>query len=68
MSLTPDDSCKLSQKGWVDSDEEKINNIPKLCPRCGSKRLWIINAANLCGVYQVYCLNLKCRWMKEYEV
>jgi len=67
MSLTQDDSCKLSQKGWIDSDEEKTNNIPDKCPKCGHP-LWVVNAANLLGIYLVMCRNSQCRWCIELKV
>lgn len=58
---------KLEQKGWVDSDEEQINNIPKKCPKCGHD-LWVVNAASLCNIYLVMCRNSECRWCIELEV
>ena len=56
---------KIEIKGWLDEDEENKSNIPKYCPICG-KKLSYTNALQTCGIYFVWCSNLKCRWSEEY--
>ena len=57
---------KIKLEGWLESDEENKSNIPKHCPICG-KKLSYTNALQTCGIYFVYCMNLKCRWCDIYE-
>ena len=60
-----DEPIKLEVKGWIENDEEEYTNIPKVCPKCGS-RLWRTDALSLCNVYLVGCKDSKCRWSEMY--
>ena len=62
-----DDSIKkpLEINGWIENENEKYSNIPKVCPKCGSE-LWKTDALQTCGIYWIGCKNLKCRWSEEF--
>lgn len=44
----------------------KVEKIPNVCTICGSE-LWHTNAIDECGLYAVFCKNLKCRWAEVYD-
>lgn len=55
---------KIRIKGWVEGNEQKTN-IPKICPKCGSK-LHKTDSLKLCRMLFIYCPNTKCRWSEIY--
>ena len=58
---------KIKLEGWIKSGsrKKKVSNVPKKCPKCGSK-LWRTDALKTAGVYWVGCSNPICRWQDVY--
>jgi len=57
---------KIIFKGWVEEGEQS-SNVPTHCPKCGTK-LKKVDSLKYCNILMVYCMNLKCRWVKLFEL